>query len=170
MTVSSLNFLQELLFLQKKEEKVQGRDHSRIAATEELEQEEFHSVDGEASAVVAAKEERVEKETGRDADTVPLAQGIHPLHSKLRSRHQQLNTYRILARARKEAKGRKAPKERGARGSPTRAARARVCATFSKKQGVAPELIVALPTPVEGARWLDPADNHTGALLPIMKK
>ena len=167
---SSLNCPRELPSLQRKEGKALEIDLSRTAATEESEQEESPSADEEASEVAAVKEELAEKWTERAEDTVLSAQGIRLLHSKLQNRHQQPNIYRSPARARKEAKGQKAPKEKGARASPTRAARARVCVIFSRRQEVVPELIVVSPTPVEGARWLDPADNHIGALLQFMKK
>ena len=170
MTVSLLNCLLESPSLQKKEEKVPGKDRSRTAATGESVREEFPSVDEEAREAAAEKEEVVRKEAGGAKDTVLSARETHNLHNKLQNMHRQPNRHKILARARQEAKDQKAPREKGAKVSLTKEARAKVCVISSRRQGVAPELIVVLPTPVEGARWLDPADNHTGALLPIMKK
>ena len=129
-------------------------------------EEEAREAAEEKEEAAAAKEE----EAGGVRDTVLLARETHSLHNKLRNMHLQPNRHKILARARKEAKVQKAPREKGAKVSLTKEARAKVCVISSRRQGVAPELIAVLPTPVENARWMDPADNHTGAILPPTMK
>ena len=91
---SLLNCLLELPSLQRKEGKALEGGPSQTAATEEPEQEETPNVDEETSEEVAVVEKVAGKAIGKAGDTVPLAQGIHLLHSNLRPRHLQQNISR----------------------------------------------------------------------------